>query len=160
MSQPTEQHAPKISDVATRAEDIVRSMLTQAVTPANIVEVLAAAGLLRTEPTPAYDPAAWMPDALRAAREALDIPHAATVHGGHARQKLLEDRAMYAIVALNALLDVPDIDELGARSTIAFLRRHLADRPPTGYVTTEQARAALAAGATWVEATTLPGGES
>ncbi|WP_329564689.1 hypothetical protein [Kitasatospora sp. NBC_01266] len=98
----------------------------------------------------------WMPDALTAVREALDLPHAATVAGGRARQQVLEDRAMEIVIVLDALLEGPGYQPA---STVAYLRSRIAERPAAGYVTSEQARAALDAGASWTEATTLPGGE-
>lgn len=160
MSEPTEQHNPKTGPtVEARAEGLIRTLLTQRVTPAGIVQELGATGLLRTEPTPADGTTAWMRDGLRVLREALDIPHAATVGGDQVRQELLKDRAMYAVIALDAL-DRPDIDARGACVTIDYLREKLAGLEPTGYVSTTQAQAALAEGKTWVEATTLPGGES
>jgi hypothetical protein len=159
ITQPTENPPGPTAQTQQRAEELIRTMLTQCITPASIVEALAAAGLLRTEPAPTTETASWMQDALRAVHEALAIPPAATT-GGRIRQELLESRAMYAVITLETLLENPGVDGLRAHISIDWLRERLADRPATCYVTSEQAQAALAAGKSWTEATTLPGGES
>lgn len=146
--EPTEQ----------RAEEIVRSMLTQCATPAQIVQALADAGLMNTAPVLEAD-AAWQLDMLRAVCAALDLPHAATVEGGQARQQLLEDRATSVVIALHYLLSPSTPSAFEGRGNVQWLREQLAERPLTGYVTHDQAQAALAEGKTWAEATTLPGGE-
>lgn len=87
---------------------------------------------------------------------ALDIPAPATAGGTEAHDRVLNDRAMHAKIALrDALDDAP----LGVEWTTRYLRERLAESPPTGYVTSGQSRAALAAGKTWSEAVALPGGE-
>ncbi|MEU7743344.1 hypothetical protein [Nonomuraea sp. NPDC049158] len=89
-------------------------------------------------------------DALRAVLEALDVPHAATIGGEETRCRVLGRRTVHAVIALRALA------EPNARMDweIADLRERLAEHPPTGYVTQEQAQAALAEGKTWAEAVT------
>lgn len=95
-------------------------------------------------------------DLLAAVLEALDIPHPATVGDSEAHDRILIDRASHAKIALRGTLDG---QPLGVEWTTAYLRDRLAEHPPTGYVTSDQARAALAAGKTWSEAVALPGGE-
>ncbi|MFD9442678.1 hypothetical protein ACFWBR_35125 [Streptomyces sp. NPDC060006] len=92
-------------------------------------------------------------DLLAAVLEALDIPHPATVGDTETHDRLLNDRAMQAVIALRSVLeDAP----LGIAWTTEYLREQLAELPPTTYVSSDQARAALAAGKTWSEAVTLP----
>lgn len=99
------------------------------------------------------------PDAVRdflaAVLDALDIPEPATTGDTEAHDRVLNDRAMHAKIALR---DVLDGGPLGVEWTTRYLRERLAETPPTGYVTSEQARTALAAGKTWSEAVALPGG--
>ncbi|MGW0626069.1 hypothetical protein [Streptomyces sp. NPDC002758] len=95
-------------------------------------------------------------DLLAAVLDALDIPHPATAGDTEAHDQTLNDRAMHAKIALRSVLDG---DPLGTEWTTAYLHERLAEHPPTGYVTCDQARAALAAGKTWSEAVALPGGE-
>ncbi|MFH8471961.1 hypothetical protein [Streptomyces sp. NPDC018000] len=92
-------------------------------------------------------------DLLAAVLDALDIPAPATTGGAEAYERVLCDRAMHAKIALR---DVLDGAPLGVEWTSAYLCERLAEHPPTGYVTGEQARAALAAGKTWSEAVALP----
>ncbi|MGW0692771.1 hypothetical protein [Streptomyces sp. NPDC002738] len=94
---------------------------------------------------------------LAAILKALDIPHPATVGDTVQHDRVLNDRAMHAAIALRGVLD--DKPLMTVEWTTAYLRERLAEHPPTGYVTSNQARAALAAGKTWSEAVTLPGGE-
>ncbi|MFD0224809.1 hypothetical protein ACWGPD_33925 [Streptomyces hirsutus] len=93
---------------------------------------------------------------LAALLEALDIPAPATVGGSDTYDRILNDRVMHAKIALRSVLED---DPLGIKWTTQYLRERLAETPPTGYVTSAQARAALAAGATWSEAVTSPAGE-
>ncbi|WP_409473107.1 hypothetical protein [Streptomyces sp. HC307] len=97
-------------------------------------------------------------DLLAAVLEALDIPipAPATAGGTEAHDRALNDRAMHAKIALR---DVLDGAPLGIEWTTEYLRERLTETPPTGYVTSAQAHAALAAGKTWSEAVALPGGE-
>lgn len=95
---------------------------------------------------------------LAAVLEALDIPHPATVGGSEAHDRVLNDRVSHAKIALRSALEEGG-HPLGTEWTTAYLRERLAEHPPTGYVTTDQARAALAAGKTWAEAIRPAGGE-
>lgn len=95
-------------------------------------------------------------DLLTAVLEALDLPHPATVGGSEAHDRLLNERAVHARIALRDVLD-------GRPATVewmaSYLRERLAKHPIAGYVTVDQADAALNAGKTWSEAVTLPAGE-
>jgi hypothetical protein len=93
-------------------------------------------------------------DLLAAVLEALDIPHPATTGGEQAHDRLLNTRAVHAAIALRAVLD--DGPGLGAAWNAHYLRERLAEHPVTGYVTVEQAHAALAEGKSWSQAVTLP----
>lgn len=96
-------------------------------------------------------------DLLTAVLEAIDIPRPATVGGDEPHNRLLNARAMHAKIALQNLLD--DGPDLGPAWSAKYLRERLAEHPVTGYVTADQAHAALAAGKSWSEAVTLPAGE-
>ncbi|MFF2187260.1 hypothetical protein [Streptomyces sp. NPDC058155] len=95
-------------------------------------------------------------DFLAAVLEGLDIPHPATIGGSEAHAKVLADRVMHTVIALRSALDGCP---LGIEWTTEYLRERLAECPPAGYVSSEQARAGLAAGKTWSEAVALPAGE-
>ncbi|NUS82987.1 MAG: hypothetical protein HOY75_09585 [Streptomyces sp.] len=86
--------------------------------------------------------------------EAIDIPHPATVGGSEAYNKVSSERAAHAVVALRSILD--DKPLMGIEWTTTYLRERLAEHPPAGYVTVDQAHAALAEGKTWSQAVTLP----
>ncbi|MEV1011676.1 hypothetical protein [Streptomyces sp. NPDC049881] len=101
-----------------------------------------------TEPTTAE-----AVELLRAVLEALDIPFPATTSGEVAYHRVLADRAGHARRALSSALDGPA--PLGWAWEAAYLRERVAEHPPTGYVTTDQADAALAEGKTWTEAVRL-----
>ncbi|MEW2610253.1 hypothetical protein AB0937_08585 [Streptomyces sp. NPDC047880] len=94
---------------------------------------------------------------LAAVLEALDIPHPATTGGAEAHDRLLNDRVTHVVVALRSVLD--DEPLMDVEWTTAYLREQLAKHPVAGYVTVNQAQAALAAGKSWSEAITLPAGE-
>ncbi|MGW8060998.1 hypothetical protein ACVV2G_01675 [Streptomyces ziwulingensis] len=96
-------------------------------------------------------------DLLAAVLEAIDLPHAATTGGSEVHDRLLSARVVHARVALRNLLD--DGPDLGPSWTAKYLRERLAEHPVAGYVTVDQAQAALDAGKTWSEAVTLPTGE-
>lgn len=96
-------------------------------------------------------------DLLTAVLSALDIPHPATTGGEAAHDRLLNTRAMHAKIALQNLLD--DGPDLGPGWSAKYLRERLAEHPVTGYVTVDQAHAALALGKSWSEAVALPAGE-
>ncbi|MER6111722.1 hypothetical protein [Streptomyces hirsutus] len=63
---------------------------------------------------------------------------------------------MHAKISLRSVIED---DPLGIEWTTQYLRERHAETPPTGYVTSAQARAAHAASATWSEAVTSPAGE-
>ena len=90
---------------------------------------------------------------LAAVLAALDIPHPATA-GDEVYERVLSDRISHTVVVLRNLLDEKPL--MGIEWTTAYLRDRLADHPPTGYVTCEQAHAALAEGKSWSEAVALP----
>jgi hypothetical protein len=96
-------------------------------------------------------------DLLAAVLEALDIPHPATVGGAEAHDRLLATRVMHARIALRNLLD--DGPDLGPAWSAKYLRERLTSHPIAGYVTVDQAHAALAEGKSWSEAVALPAGE-
>ncbi|WP_432135166.1 hypothetical protein [Streptomyces sp. bgisy154] len=96
-------------------------------------------------------------DLLTAVLEAIDLPHPATIGGAEVHDRLLAARAMHARIALRNLLD--DGPALGPDWFAAYLRERTAEHPVTGYVTVDQAQAALDTGKTWSEAVTLPAGE-
>ena len=83
-------------------------------------------------------------DALRAVREALDIPHAATMGDEEKRTKILLERAGHAVVLLNSILHgehpAPD-----AAWSVSYLRARLAEHPATGYKTWNERMAELEA---------------
>ncbi|MFI0134735.1 hypothetical protein [Streptomyces luteogriseus] len=93
---------------------------------------------------------------LAAVLEALDIPHPATVGHQEAHDRILNDRVTHAKIALRSALDG---GPLGVDWDTQYLRERLAEHPPTGYVTSDQAHTVLAEGKTWSEAVTLPTGE-
>jgi hypothetical protein len=96
-------------------------------------------------------------DLLTAVLEALDIPHPATAGGDEVYGRIRNDRATHATIALRSVLD--DRPLMDTEWTTAYLREQLAKHPATGYVTVNQAHAALAEGKTWSEAVALPTGE-
>jgi hypothetical protein len=96
-------------------------------------------------------------DLLTAVFEAIDLPHPATVGGQDAHDRLLSTRVVHARIALRDILG--NGPHLGPAWTAQYLRERLAEHPITGYVTVDQAHAALDEGKTWSEAVTLPGGE-
>ncbi|MGW4434711.1 hypothetical protein ACWELO_02830 [Streptomyces sp. NPDC004596] len=100
---------------------------------------------------------AEMRDLLAVVLEAIDLPHPATIGGAEVHDRLLSARVVHARVALRNLLD--DGPDLGPAWTAKYLRERLAEHPVTGYVTVNQADAALAEGKSWSEAVTLPAGE-
>ncbi|MGQ4358886.1 hypothetical protein [Streptomyces sp. SAS_272] len=97
-------------------------------------------------------------DLLTAVLEAIDLPHPATTGGSEVHDRLLATRVVHARITLRNLLD--DGPALGLAWSAKYLRERLAEHPVAGYVTADQAHAALDAGATWSEAVTLPGGEA
>ena len=81
-------------------------------------------------------------DALEAVREALAIPHAATVGDEEIRAAIIEQRTGHAVVMLEAILDgthpAPDVPW-----SVAYLRDRLAEHPAQGYKTWDEAVAEL-----------------
>lgn len=70
-------------------------------------------------------------DLLAAVLEALDLPNPATIGDGATYDRLLNERAMHAAIALRSVLtDKPLMD---IAWTTAYLRERLAEHPPTGY---------------------------
>jgi hypothetical protein len=96
-------------------------------------------------------------DLLAAVLDALDIPHPATTGGAEVYDRIRNERATHVAVALRSVLDVKPLMDI--EWTTAYLREQLAKHPAAGYVTVDQAHAALDAGKTWSEAVTLPTGE-
>lgn len=96
-------------------------------------------------------------DLLAAILEALDLPHPATIGGSEAHDQLLVTRAGHARIALRSVLD--DGGGMGPAWDAQYLRERLAEHPVAGYVTADQAHAALAEGKSWSEAVALPAGE-
>ncbi|GAA3854046.1 hypothetical protein GCM10023084_05330 [Streptomyces lacrimifluminis] len=96
-------------------------------------------------------------DLLAAVLEAFDLPHPATIGGSEVHDRLLVTRVSHARIALRSLLD-DNGTGMGPAWDAAYLRERLAEHPVTGYVTSDQAHAALDAGKTWAEAVTLPAG--
>ncbi|GFH38890.1 hypothetical protein [Streptomyces pacificus] len=66
---------------------------------------------------------------LAAVREALDIPHPATVGDAEVHDRILEARVMHARIALADVLDHGGDPGWHAD----YLRSRLAEHPPTGY---------------------------
>lgn len=90
-------------------------------------------------------------EALEAVRDALDLPHAATVGGDEVRSQIIGDRLTHVTLFLeHALADPPSPG--GIAWSIAYFRERIAEHPAAGYVTEDQAREALSRGATWTEA--------
>ena len=99
-------------------------------------------------------------DLLAAVLEAIDLPHPATVGGAETHDRILAARAVHARIALRSALGDVDLGPcLGPTWNARYLRERLAQHPITGYVTVQQADAALNAGKPWSEAIALPAGE-
>jgi len=80
--------------------------------------------------------AAEATSALEAVRDALDIPHAATVGDDETRAKIIEARVMHAVTFLRSILDTEPYDP---GWHVAYLRDRLAEHPATGYRTWDEA---------------------
>jgi hypothetical protein len=76
-------------------------------------------------------------DALRAVREAIGIPHPATVGDGETYDRILKERLLHATVMLQNI--VPDDGRPCAADVIPwsveYLRARLAEHPAEGYKT-------------------------
>lgn len=83
-------------------------------------------------------------EALEAVREALDVPHAATVGDQEIRDKILVERAGHALVMLQGILGGDTSDPAWS---VAYLREQLAKHPATGYRTWAERVAELEAAA-------------
>lgn len=70
-------------------------------------------------------------DLLAAILEALDIPHPATTGDIEAHDRILNDRAMHAAIALRNILG--DGPSLGIEWTARYLRERLAEHPTDSY---------------------------
>ncbi|MEV6116610.1 hypothetical protein AB0L59_30085 [Streptomyces sp. NPDC052109] len=90
---------------------------------------------------------------LTAVLEAIDLPYPASMGWQEAHDRILNERVMHAKLALRSVLDG---NSLGLDWDANYLREKLAQHPVQGYVTTEQAHAAMAEGKSWSEAVTLP----
>lgn len=75
-------------------------------------------------------------DALAAVRDAIGIPHAATVGDDEVRAKVLDERLRHAVVFLNGIFERID-DGRGADIpwSVRYLRERLAEHPAEGYKT-------------------------
>ena len=82
-------------------------------------------------------------DALRAVREALGIPHAATVGDQEVRDAILVERAGHAVAMLDGILGKDPFPDVSW--SVAYLRARLAEHPATGYKTWEARVAELEA---------------
>jgi hypothetical protein len=80
-------------------------------------------------------------DALAAVREAIDIPHAATLGDEARRAHVLAARVMRAVICLEALTGKHADREVAGE--VAYLRERLAEHPAEGYKTWDQAVAEL-----------------
>jgi hypothetical protein len=80
-------------------------------------------------------------DVLEAVREALDIPHAATMGDQAIRAKILEHRLGHAVVMLNGILG----GTFDPAWSVVYLRERLAEHPAGGYRTWDERMAELAA---------------
>jgi hypothetical protein len=81
-------------------------------------------------------------NALEAVREALDIPHAATVGDEETRTAILLERVRHTVVMLGSVLRE---DPVHLPWHVAYLRDRLAEHPDTGYRTWDEAMADLRA---------------
>ncbi|MEU9348202.1 hypothetical protein AB0D74_44110 [Streptomyces sp. NPDC048278] len=70
---------------------------------------------------------------LAAVLDALNIPSPATYGDHEAFQRLLEDRALDAVVALSGVLGEPANADWGLGWHTSYLRKQLAKKPPTTY---------------------------
>jgi hypothetical protein len=96
----------------------------------------------RLQPGATPDPSELL-DALTAVREALDIPHAATVGDDEARAKILYRRLGHAVAMLQGILGRDPIADIPW--SVAYLPGRLAEHPATGYRTWHERVAELEA---------------
>ncbi|MEU3203549.1 hypothetical protein ABZ702_06630 [Streptomyces cyaneofuscatus] len=83
-------------------------------------------------------PAADLRALLDAVLDAIDIPHPATIGDTEAYQVALDRRAALAVTTARAAL-AENPDDIGWNAD--HLRRRLAEHPPTGYRSTQDAEA-------------------
>ncbi|MFG1856795.1 hypothetical protein ACGFJT_33515 [Actinomadura geliboluensis] len=88
---------------------------------------------------------------IGAVLEALAIPFAATVGHEETRAKILDHRLSWTLSVLKNLAE----SDADLEWSLEYLRTCLAEHPPTGYVTYDQAHERLAAGASWMDAVRL-----
>ena len=97
--------------------------------------------------TPATIPdAAELLAALAVTRDALAIPHAATVGDDEIRAKILDERLGHTVAMLDALFErLTDGRDADIPWSVAYLRARLAEHPAEGYKTWGERVAELAA---------------
>ena len=75
-------------------------------------------------------------DALAAVREALAIPHAATMGDDETRAKILGERLGHTVAMLSSVLDrIGDGRDADIPWSVGYLREQLAKHPAEGYKT-------------------------
>jgi hypothetical protein len=77
-------------------------------------------------------------DALKAVREAIGIPHGATVGDQETRDKILLERAGHATVFLDDIFERLGRADVDVPWSVEYLRARLAKHPATGYKTWQQ----------------------
>lgn len=80
-------------------------------------------------------------DALAAVREALDIPHAATVGDDEVRARILDERTGHAVAFLQRILGGDPVADIPW--SVGYLREQLAKHPAEGYKTWDERMAEL-----------------
>jgi hypothetical protein len=75
-------------------------------------------------------------DALRAMREAIAIPNAATVGDQEARDRILVERAGHAVAMLDSILSGNEWTDVAW--DVAYLRARMAEHPAQGYKTWDE----------------------
>jgi len=83
-------------------------------------------------------------DALAAVREAIDIPHSATVGDQEVRDAILVERVGHAVAMLGGIFDrIEDGRDTMITWSADYLRARLAEHPATGYKTWNERMAEL-----------------
>lgn len=91
---------------------------------------------------------------VEAVLEALDIPSAATIGFERTRNEILLDRVMHTVITLQFMLwdaDDPPFSRLDPMRQLVYLRERLAEHPPVGYITWQQALERRKQGADYME---------
>lgn len=89
---------------------------------------------------------------IEAMLAALDIPSAATVGFERTRQEILMHRVMHTVVSLQfMLMDANGTGPLDPMRQLVYLRERLAEHPPVGYITWQQALERRRQGADYME---------